>query len=60
MDQDDLEPKKEKPEPINLEVLSIEALNKYIEELEEEINRVNIEIKLKEEARKGAESFFKK
>ena len=60
MDQDDLEPKNEKPKPINLEVMSIEALNKYIEELEDEINRVNITVKLKEEARKGAESFFKK
>ena len=59
MDQDDLEPKNEKPKPINLEVMSIEALNKYIEELEQEINRVNLEIKLKEKARKGAESFFK-
>ena len=59
MDVDDLEPKNDKPKPINLEVMSIEALQKYIEELEDEINRVNQEIKAKEAARKGAESVFK-
>ena len=32
MDVDDLEPKNDKPKPINLEVMSIEALQKYIEE----------------------------
>ena len=60
MDVDDLEPKNEKPKPINLEVMSIEALQNYIGELEDEINRVNQEIMAKEVARKGAESVFKK
>jgi len=60
LNEDDLEPKKEKPKPRNLEIMSLEALNKYIEELEDEINRVNLEIKAKEAARKGAELFFRK
>ena len=60
LDVDDLEPKNEKPKPINLEVMSIEALQNYIGELEDEINRVNQEIMAKEVARKGAESVFKK
>ena len=43
----------------NLEVMSIEALNIYILELEEEIARVKSAIDLKKEARIGAESAFK-
>ena len=60
MDVDDLEPEYEKPKPVNLEVMSIEALQEYIKELEDEIDRANSEIKAKEVARKGAESVFKK
>ncbi|MEP1029501.1 MAG: DUF1192 family protein, partial [Alphaproteobacteria bacterium] len=39
MDVDDLEPQKKKPELKNLEVMSIEALNDYIGDLETEITR---------------------
>ena len=60
MDTDDLEPKKKKPEQKNLEVLSIEALGEYIDDLEAEIRRVRDAITGKQEARKGAETFFKK
>ncbi len=60
MDIEDLEPKNKKPEPKNLEVMSIEALGEYIEELEAEIARVRIEIASKEKAREGAEAVFKK
>ena len=60
MDIEDLEPKNKKPEPKNLEVMSIEALGEYIEELESEITRVRIEIASKEKAREGAEAVFKK
>ena len=60
MDIEDLEPKNKKPEPKNLEVMSIEALGEYIDELEAEIARVRIEIASKEKAREGAESVFKK
>ncbi len=62
MESDDLEPQhqKPKPEPMNLEELSIEALGEYIAELEAEIARVREAIVGKENARKGADQFFKK
>ena len=59
MDLNDLEPKNVKPKPINLEVMSIEALYAYIRELEDEISRTRNEISAKEVARKGAEKVFK-
>jgi uncharacterized small protein (DUF1192 family) len=60
MELEDLEPQKEKPPPKNLEIMSIEALNDYIAELEAEITRVREMIAGKEDARAGAETFFKK
>ncbi len=60
MDIEDLEPRSKKPEPKNLEVMSIEALHDYIAEMEEEIARVKTEIAAKEKAREGAESVFNK
>ena len=59
MDWDELQPEKKKPEPKNLEVLSIEALGEYIAELEAEIARVRETIRAKEAARSGADQFFK-
>lgn len=60
MNTDDLEPEQKKPEPKNLEEMSIEALEEYIAELEAEIARVREAIGGKEVARSGAEQFFKK
>lgn len=60
MDTDDLEPIVKKPEIKNLEVMSIEALGEYIDELQAEIKRVEVEIELKKKARAGAEDVFKK
>ncbi len=60
MNTDDLEPEQKKPEPKNLEEMSIEALEEYIAELEAEIARVREVIAGKEVARSGAEQFFKK
>ncbi|MCH7936150.1 MAG: DUF1192 domain-containing protein [Proteobacteria bacterium] len=62
MDEDDLEPRhqKKKPAPKNLEEMSIEALAEYIAELEAEIARVGEVIAGKQDARDGAERFFKK
>lgn len=60
MEPEDLEPRNKKPEKKNLEVMSIEALEEYIGELEAEIARVREEIAGKQQARHGAESFFKK
>jgi uncharacterized small protein (DUF1192 family) len=59
MDADDLEPKKKKPAPKNLEVMSIEALNEYIGDLEAEIARVRDAIAGKRKAKSGADKFFK-
>ena len=59
MDTDDLEPVQKKPEVKNLEVMSIEALNEYVAELETEIERVRSEIAVKLKAREGADAVFK-
>lgn len=59
MDLDDLEPRKQKPPPKNLDVMSIEALHEYIAELEAEIARVREAIASKEKARSGANAVFK-
>lgn len=59
MDAEDLEPR-HKPKVLkNLEVMSIEALGEYIEELKAEITRTEAEIARKETARSAAESVFK-
>ncbi len=60
MDEEDLLPRSKKPEPRNLEVLSIEALGEYIVELEAEIARVRAEIEAKQAYRSGAEAVFRK
>ncbi len=60
MDTDDLEPEKKKPEPKNLEIMSIEALGEYIGELEAEIARVGEAIAAKQSAQAQADQFFKK
>ncbi len=60
IDLEELEPTKKKPQARNLEIMSIEALGEYIEELKSEIERVQAEIKRKQSARAGAEAFFKK
>jgi uncharacterized small protein (DUF1192 family) len=60
MEPEDLEPKKQKPPPRNLDEMSIEALNEYIAELEAEIERVRESIAAKEKARAGAEQVFRR
>ena len=59
MNWDEPDQPKKKTEPKKLEELSIEALGEYIKELEAEIVRVREMIQEKEQARNGAESFFK-
>ncbi len=59
MDPDDLEPRAKAPQKKNLEIMSIEALKAYIDELEAEIARTREAIALKEKARSGADSVFK-
>ncbi len=60
MDTDDLDPKKKKPEPKNLEIMSIKALGEYIGELEAEIARVREAITAKQSAQSQADQFFRK
>ncbi len=60
MDERDLEPLTKKPDIKNLEVLSIEALEDYIAELQLEIDRAGQEIDRKKSARFAAESVFRK
>ncbi len=60
MDPEDLEPRKAKPKPKNLDPLSIDELNDYIAELEAEIARVKAEIAKKSAHLSAAAAFFKK
>lgn len=60
MEDQDLEPQKQKPKPRDLEPLSIEALNEYIAEMEAEIDRVRRAIAAKQGHRVGAEGLFKR
>jgi len=59
MDADDLEPRKKKPQPNDLESMSIEALMDYVAELEAEIARARLMIAGKQSARSAADSVFK-
>lgn len=60
MDEEDLQPKQRQPDVKNLEVLSIEALEEYILELQAEIDRVRAEVARKQSARSAAETVFRK
>ena len=59
MDLEELEPRREKPKPKDLEDMSIEALQDYIRELEEEIARAREAIATKEAAQDSADSVFR-
>jgi uncharacterized small protein (DUF1192 family) len=60
MEPEDLEPKKRKIEPKNLDVMGVKELDDYIAELEAEIARVRAAIAKKTTHRSAAESFFKR
>ena len=60
MEEMDLEPQKKKPDVKNLEVMSVEALEEYIGELQAEIERVRVEIANKQSAHGDAEAVFRK
>jgi uncharacterized small protein (DUF1192 family) len=59
MDLEELEPKKQKPQPRNLDVLSIEELHTYIEEMQVEIKRVEEKIAAKKAHINAAAGIFK-
>ena len=59
MDPEELEPRKQKPQLRNLDVLSIEELNDYIEEMRTEIRRVEEKIAAKKAQLSAAAGLFK-
>lgn len=59
MEEQDLEPRTQRPKPRDLEIMSIEALHGYIAEMEAEIVRVRAAIESKQSWRGHADSFFK-
>ncbi|MGA0314788.1 MAG: DUF1192 domain-containing protein [Alphaproteobacteria bacterium] len=59
-DMDDLPRQTEDFEPKNLDDLSLDQLEQYIEVLSSEIERVKLEITSKNSVMKAAESVFKK
>jgi len=60
MKDEDLEPRIQKADVKNLAVLSVEALENYIVELQAEIERVRAEIASKKAARSAADSVFRR
>ena len=59
MDLEELEPRKQKPQPRNLDIMSIEELNAYIEEMQTEIRRVVEKIAVKKAHINAAAGLFK-
>jgi len=59
MDTDDLEPRKAKPKPKNLDPMSVEDLMEYIEELNAEIRRVEENMAKKKAHLSAAAGLFK-
>jgi uncharacterized small protein (DUF1192 family) len=59
MDTDDLEPRKAKPKPKNLDPMSVEDLLEYIEELKVEIRRVEENMAKKKAHLSAAAGLFK-
>jgi uncharacterized small protein (DUF1192 family) len=60
MEEEDLRPLKAKPQPRNLDPMSVGELDAYIAELEAEIARARAEIVRKDRIKSGAEALFKK
>jgi len=60
MEEQDLEPRTQRKKPKDLEVMSIEALEEYIAEMEAEIERARAEIAAKRDHRSAAEDVFKR
>ncbi len=59
MDPEELEPRKQKPQLRNLDILSIEELDAYIEEMRAEIRRVEEKIAAKKAHINAAAGLFK-
>jgi len=59
MNKNQTEDRKSTVEKRDLEVMSIDKLHEYIEDLEQEITRAKLAVDLKGDAKSAAESFFK-
>ncbi len=59
MELEDLEPRKVKPKPRDLDVMGVEELEEYLAELEAEAARVNEKIAAKKAYLSGADALFK-
>lgn len=59
MDEEELEPRRKRPQPKDLSLMGVAELEAYIAELEAEIARVRAEITAKLGQRRGAEALFK-
>lgn len=59
MDTDDLEPRRVKPAPRDLDAMSVAELNAYIGELQGEMDRAKAKIAAKEAHRAGAAGLFR-
>ena len=60
MDEEELEPRRKRPQPKDLSLMGVAELEAYIAELEAEITRVQVEITAKRGQRRGAEALFKR
>jgi uncharacterized small protein (DUF1192 family) len=60
MDEEELEPRRQRPQPKDLSLMGVAELEAYIAELESEIGRVRAEIAAKLGQRRGAEALFKR
>jgi uncharacterized small protein (DUF1192 family) len=60
MDPDELEPRKPRREPLNLDTLSVEELEAYIGELNAEIDRVKTKLAAKRAHLTAAQTLFRK
>ena len=59
MDLEDLEPRKQKPKPKDLDAMGVEELQDYLVHLEAEAARVKAKIESKRTYLAGADSLFK-
>ena len=59
-EDDDLEPRTKKPQPKNLDPMSVEELRDYIAGLKAEIARAEETIKAKQAHAAAAQTFFKR
>jgi uncharacterized small protein (DUF1192 family) len=59
MDPEDLEPRTRRPKPRDLDVLGVDELEGYIEELKQEIARVEAKLAAKKAYLSGVSGLFK-